>query len=55
LAIWSVLDYGGERNVAGKTDVISRYDTAQEKITGKIRAGVDGPYGAHLSWDDKDR
>lgn len=38
----------------GHTDVIYRYDTSQDKINGKIRSGVDGPYGVHLSWDDKD-
>ena len=38
----------------GHTNQIFRYDMAQEKITGKIRAGVEGPYGVHLSWDDKE-
>jgi len=38
----------------GHSDTIFRYDTVQDKITGKMRAGVDGPYGVHLSWNDKE-
>ena len=36
------------------TNQVFRYDVAKEAVTGKIRAGVEGPYGVHLGWDDKD-
>lgn len=38
----------------GHTNQVFRYDTAADKLTGVIRAGVEGPYGVHLGWDDKD-
>lgn len=38
----------------GHSNQVFRYDTETDKITGTIRAGVEGPYGVHLSWDDKD-
>ncbi len=38
----------------GHSNQVFRYDMAADKITGAIRAGVEGPYGVHLSWDDAD-
>ncbi len=35
------------------TSQVFRYDTAADQLTGVIRAGVEGPYGVHLGWDDK--
>ena len=36
------------------TNRVFRYDTVKDVITGKIRAGVEGPYGVHLGWDEKE-
>lgn len=38
----------------GHTSRVFRYDMATDKITGQIRAGVEGPYGVHLGWDEKE-
>lgn len=38
----------------GHSSRVFRYDTATDKITGEIRAGVEGPYGVHLGWDEKE-
>lgn len=38
----------------GHTSRVLRYDMETDKITGAIRAGVEGPYGVHLGWNDKD-
>ncbi|OGA52919.1 MAG: hypothetical protein A3G24_26930 [Betaproteobacteria bacterium RIFCSPLOWO2_12_FULL_62_13] len=38
----------------GHTSQIFRYDVETEAITGRIRAGVEGPYGIHFGWNDKD-
>jgi DNA-binding beta-propeller fold protein YncE len=36
------------------TNQVFRYDTTRDAFTGTIRAGVEGPYGVHLGWDDKE-
>jgi DNA-binding beta-propeller fold protein YncE len=36
------------------TNQVFRYDTTKDAVTGTIRAGVEGPYGVHLGWDDKE-
>ena len=36
------------------TNHIFRYDTTKDAFTGTIRAGVEGPYGVHLGWDEKE-
>lgn len=38
----------------GHSSRVFRYDMGTEKITGVIRAGVEGPYGIHFGWNDKD-
>lgn len=38
----------------GHSSRIIRYDMGADKITGAIRAGVEGPYGVHFGWNDID-
>ena len=33
---------------------VHKYDRKAEKIVGVARAGVEGPYGVHFGWNDKD-
>ena len=33
---------------------VYKYDRKAEKVTGVARAGVEGPYGAHFGWNDKE-
>jgi len=33
---------------------VFKYDRKADKIVGVARAGVEGPYGAHFGWNDKD-
>jgi DNA-binding beta-propeller fold protein YncE len=39
---------GGARH-----SVVMKLDLEQNQIVGETRAGVDGPYGVHLGWDDR--
>src|SRR5262249_58935798 len=36
------------------TSRVFKYDRKANKIVGVARAGVEGPYGAHFGWNDKD-
>lgn len=38
----------------GHSSRVFRYDMEADKITGAIRAGVEGPYGVHFGWNDVD-
>jgi len=38
----------------GHSSRVFRYDMTTDRITGEIRAGVEGPYGVHLGWDEKE-
>lgn len=37
----------------GHSSAVFKYDREQERIVARARAGVEGPYGVHLGWDDK--
>jgi DNA-binding beta-propeller fold protein YncE len=37
----------------GHSSQVFKYDTATKSVTSHARAGVEGPYGIHLGWDDK--
>ena len=47
-------DYKTAYITGASSNRVFRYDTAADKITGVMRSGVEGPYGVHLSWDDKE-
>ena len=36
-----------------RNSVVFRYNRETQKVENEQRAGVDGPYGAHLGWDDR--
>ena len=36
-----------------RNSVVMKFDRHEEEIITEQRAGVDGPYGAHLGWDDQ--
>lgn len=36
-----------------RNSVVFKYDRVKERIVAEQRAGVDGPYGVHLGWDDR--
>jgi DNA-binding beta-propeller fold protein YncE len=36
-----------------RNSVVFKFDRTTEKIVEEQRAGVDGPYGAHLGWDNR--
>ena len=36
------------------TSRVFKYDRKADKIVGVARAGVEGPYGAHFGWNDRD-
>ncbi len=38
----------------GHSNQVFRYDMTKDAITGTIRAGVEGPYGVHLGWNDRE-
>lgn len=38
----------------GHSSKVFKYDIAKKKIIGASRAGVEGPYGVHLGWNDND-
>ena len=36
-----------------RNSIVMKYDVEHEEIVTEQRAGVDGPYGIHLGWDDQ--
>ncbi|MEH6473719.1 MAG: hypothetical protein V7752_21050 [Halopseudomonas sp.] len=36
-----------------RNSIVMKFDVEKKKVVSEQRAGVDGPYGVHLGWDDR--